>query len=596
MKRSRVACSVIVALAGMTLVAACIGACGENRERFDEPPIVELPPPSGDASDCRLQCSLDGRTVIESCTGNVIETCSDDLACGAGKCQEPCAAAAADGSSNGCEFYFQPPPFNPSFAPSCFASYVVNTSVKPVDLSLELGGEPLDVSKSMFRMTSGTAALTQHTGPIAPGEGVVLFVSDLPPDFPLDPLQVGLELYRRCPAGVVPAMFTEPVTGTRMGSSFHLKTNVPIGLAAIYPFGGAASHWPTAMLLLPVTTWGKEHMLVNGWEVGSDGSPSAQIVASEDDTEVTIVPRHDIQAGNGVRGARAGRSAKYRLDRGQFLQLVQDYELTGSVVSSTKPTTVFGGNSCADIPTMAGACDILQQQIPALEQWGSEYVGVGYRPRRGNEHEPVLYRIVAARDGTLFDYDPEIPPGAPTIMNAGEVAMFRVGTGDAFTVRTQDAEHPIYVAAHMTGADGDSRTIPSQAAYGDPEFVNVIPSGQYLNSYAFYADPTYYETSLVVVRAKLRGEFKDVWLECAGDLTDWKPVGTRGEYEYVRVDLSLRGKPGATFGTSACHYGLQRMRSEGPFTATLWGWDFYASYAYPGGMAQRKLVDWTLAH
>jgi len=33
------------------------------------------------------------------------------------------------------------------------------------------------------------------------------------------------------------------------------------------------------------------------------------------------------------------------------------------------------------------------------------------------------------------------------------------------------------------------------------------------------------------------------------------------------------------------------MRSEGPFTATLWGWDFAASYAYPGGMAHRKLVE-----
>ena len=33
------------------------------------------------------------------------------------------------------------------------------------------------------------------------------------------------------------------------------------------------------------------------------------------------------------------------------------------------------------------------------------------------------------------------------------------------------------------------------------------------------------------------------------------------------------------------------MKSEGPFAATIWGWDRYVSYAYPGGMAQRKLVD-----
>ena len=69
------------------------------------------------------------------------------------------------------------------------------------------------------------------------------------------------------------------------------------------------------------------------------------------------------------------------------------------------------------------------------------------------------------------------------------------------------------------------------------------------------------------------------------------PVGTRGEYEFVRVDLQRNGGPGQTFGDKVCQTGLHRMKSEGPFTATLWGWAFTASYAYPGGMALRKLVD-----
>jgi IgGFc binding protein len=209
----------------------------------------------------------------------------------------------------------------------------------------------------------------------------------------------------------------------------------------------------------------------------------------------------------------------------------------------------------------------------------------------GNEHEVMPYRIVAARDGTLLDYDPAVPAGAPTVMNAGEVVTFRAGTGDAFVVRTQDAEHPIYLAAYMTGSNGDGRTAKSYGGRGDPEFVNVVAAGQYLSSYSFYADPTYPETSLVVVRAKSRGEFEDVWLECAGNLPEWKPVGTRGDYEYTRVDLARQGGPGDSFGTSVCRNGLQRMKSEGPFTATLWGWGAAASYAYPGGMAQRKLVE-----
>jgi IgGFc binding protein len=180
-----------------------------------------------------------------------------------------------------------------------------------------------------------------------------------------------------------------------------------------------------------------------------------------------------------------------------------------------------------------------------------------------------------------------------------EQAIFSSGTGDAFVVRTQDAEHPVYLAAYMSGGEGDFVSKASFGARGDPDFVNVVATGQYMSTYSFFADPTYAETSLVIVRAKQNGRFEDVWLECAGNLgaakgdgdVGFRPVGTRGEYEFARVDLSKNRKPGDTFGDRVCRTGLQQMRSEGPFTATLWGWDKAVSYAYPGGMAQRKLVD-----
>ena len=205
------------------------------------------------------------------------------------------------------------------------------------------------------------------------------------------------------------------------------------------------------------------------------------------------------------------------------------------------------------------------------------------------------YRIVAARDGTQLDYDPVVPPGAPITLSAGEVVTFWSGTGDAFVVRTQDADHPIYLAAYMTGgcpSDG-SDYLGSRHYHckGDPEFVNVVPAAQYLSSYSFYADPTYEESSLVLVRRKNGDRFDDVSLECAGDLTDWKPVGTRGQYEFTRVDLIRKFGPGEEFDGGVCQSGLQRMKSQGPFTATVWGWGQAASYAYPGGMALRKLTN-----
>jgi IgGFc binding protein len=586
MKRVRFSHGAVAAILGLTLSAACIGACGDDRDGFAVREQTFEADASADAPSCLFQCSLDGRSVIDTCTGSVVETCRPELACGAGLCQTPCAAAAADKSSNGCEFYLQVPPSSLSTAPSCYAAYLVNPSTQPIEISLELDGKEIDISKAIFRMSPGDASLTPHTGPIPPNESVALFLSDGDPTVPLPSAN---SHFVPCPEGVVATTIVRSIlSGTARGSAFHLKTTVPAAVSTIYPFGGAKSYAPTATLILPVASWAKQHILVNGWELGR--GPSAQVLASEDDTDVTILPTRAIEGGKDVAGTPARVPVTYRLGKGQFLQLLQGQELTGSIVTSNKPTSTIGGNACAAIPADHYFCDIAAQQIPAFEQWGSEYVGVGYRPRLGNEHEAVPYRIVAARDGTRLDYDPAVPPGAPTTLSAGELATFYSGTGDAFVVRTQDVDHPIYLSAHMTGGAGDSSEGSGYVGWGDPEFVNVVPAGQYLNAYSFYADPTYSETSLVVVRAKTRGEFKDVWLECAGNLTGWTPVGTRGEYEFVRVDLSRNKGPGDTFGTSVCQYGLQRMRSEGPFTATIWGWDAYASYAYPGGMAQRKLV------
>ncbi|AKV02675.1 hypothetical protein AKJ09_09338 [Labilithrix luteola] len=580
----------LAAALGFGLAAACVAACGKDRGDFGGPEqsfVVDAA--TEDAPECGFQCSLDGRSVIDSCTGSVVETCKPELACGAGRCQEPCAAAAADKSSNGCEFYFQMPRFTAEHPHSCYASYIVNTSTLPVDISLELEGKALDLSKAMFRTNPGETTLIHHEGPIPAGQSVVLFVSVRDPNVPRS--AADNQTFVPCPDGVVPASNLEGVpSGTGIGTSYHLTTNVPVAVATVFPFGGAASFIPSAMLTFPVTTWSKQHVIVDGWEEGQGGRPATQILASEDGTEVTILPKRDIQNGRGVVGSPATVPVTYKLDKGQLLQFVQSDELTGSVVDSTKPTAIIGGNTCANIPAKAAACDLLAQQIPPFEQWGSEYAAVAYRPRMGNEHEVVPYRIVAARDGTRLDYDPVVPPGAPIMMSAGDVVTFHSGTGDAFVVRSQDVDHPIYLSAHMSGGGGDPATGATYGAWGDPEFVNVVPSGQYLNAYSFYADPTFAETSLVLVRAKSRGAFSDVWLECAGNLTAWKPIGTRGEYEFTRVDLSRRSGPGDVFGTSVCRTGLQRAKSDGPFTATLWGWDRYASYAYPGGMAQRKLV------
>jgi len=580
-----------VGAAGISFTVACTNRNGG----FESGAAAPFQQDAATAEKCRVMCSVDGRSVVDTCTGETVETCSESEACGAGICQAPCAAAAADRRSDGCEFYMQPPRFTRDLDRGCYAAYIVNGSREPLRPTLELEGEALDISKSIYDLGDGSLSLSPHAGDIAPGASVVLFISDKAEDEPFT------DRYAPCPDGVQPATRRDVTPHeTGIGASLRLTTTVPAHVATIYPFGGAKTWIPSATLVLPVATWGKEHILVNGWESAADARAAAQIMASENDTEITIVPTADIVARNGVEGAMAGVPVTYRLQQGQHLQLVQWDELTGSSVIANKPITIVGGNTCAYVPSGRDWCDILGQQIPSFDQWGNEYAAIGYGVRGNMPVDRMAYRVVGGRDGTKLSYDPAAPLGAPVELKAGEAVAFGAGTDEGFVVRSQDAEHPFYMAAYMGGggvasSGSDILQMIMPQGEGDPEFVNVIPSGQYLNRYTFVADPTYDETNLVVVRERSSdGTFKDVTLECAGVLGDFRPIGTEGRYEYTRVALRHQGHHGSASDAGVCDSGVHRMHSEGTFTATIWGWDSYASYAYPGGQAQRKLVETSL--
>ncbi|MBX3212224.1 MAG: IgGFc-binding protein [Labilithrix sp.] len=73
---------------------------------------------------------------------------------------------------------------------------------------------------------------------------------------------------------------------------------------SIWPYGGTGGQFPAATLLLPTDGMGHALVAVNPWTTGNNSSsskslgwPFLQIVAAEDDTEVTIRPNVNIAAG-----------------------------------------------------------------------------------------------------------------------------------------------------------------------------------------------------------------------------------------------------------------------------------------------------------
>lgn len=242
------------------------------------------------------------------------------------------------------------------------------------------------------------------------------------------------------------------------------------------------------------------------------------------------------------------------------------------------------------VPGNYRSCDLGQQQIPPIRQWGRKYAAVPYRSRQkpfiGSTERPpesVPYRIVGAVAGTNLTYHPYRPLGAPETIGPGEVLTFE--SKEIFTVASQDADHPIYMATYMTGW----QYVDEYSAIGDPEFVNVVPAEQYLDDYRFFVDFTYPDSTLTLVRRRDPQGFHDVTLDCLGVVKGWKPIAGDDELEYVQLDITDNGA-----NVGACSYGPHHAQSEGAFSLVVWGWGEAASYAYPAGTGSRPLSTTTI--
>jgi hypothetical protein len=515
-----------------------------------------------------LQSIVDCHGEIEACVGT--EGCDQETV----TCVNACEAAESAKRSVGCDYYAT---FMDAVdADACFAAVVANIWNAPAHITVERNGTPLPVESFAYTTIGqgpGLAYLPfDNSAGLEPGEVAILFLAGLDgvPGVgnPVCPF----------PSAVPTGSMLHDQSGK--GWSFHVTTDVPVVMYQINPYGGGSAAETGASLLLPTSAWGTNYVAVNGYQ---GGTPSMNVIAKEDGTTVEMLPSANIAGGGGLPPGSANGLYTFTLDAGQYVQLSQSAPLTGSVLQSDKPIGLMGGTRCSFIPLGVSACDHLEQMIPPVNALGSEYVGVSHTPRTpGNA---ARWRLIGAVDGTQLTWSSDV--GGPAALESGQTA--ELSTQFAFTVRSQDADHPFVLMALMTGGDDGGLM-----GRGDPDTVLAVPPDQFLSSYVFFADPTYPITNIVVVRAKNEdGDFSAVTLDCHGTLSGWQSLG--GDYEYTRLflsngDFELQGNCGA---------GAHEIFSQGRFGLWVWGWGApgtssftqYVSYGYPGGMNADAIND-----
>jgi hypothetical protein len=522
---------------------------------------------TGDGSGCPLGCSSDLHSVID-CNNNVVSTCTGTQGCdvSSAACIDACTAAVNNKNSVGCEYYAT---FMDQYdgASACFVAFVANTWNTDVHINVEFNGSTLPVT-NFARIPSGkgqSISYAPYTGALPPGQLAILFLGGSQGGAPLCPIAT---------AEGTAAM----VGGTGLGHSFHITTDVPVVSYEMNPYGGGNAAVTGASLLLPVSAWDTNYIASTASPDTVD-PPGVTIIAAQDNTQVTFLPKVALVGGGGIPGGAANTPVKFTLAKGQQAQIEQSADLVGSVISSSAPVGVMAGNPCMNMPQGTAYCDHGEQMLPPVRALGNEYVGVQYRPRAG---EPAIWRIVGAVDGTTLTYSPTIN-GAPLTINQGQMAEFNTGT--PFVVKSQDGQHPFMMFEYMSGSQWSQMSDTS--GFGDPDFSVQVPPQQYLSHYVILTDPSYPETNLVLIRRPdANNNFQDVTIDCLGSpISGWKPVGS---YEWTRLDLQT----GNFQDVNGCSNGRHELKSNAPFGLGIWGWGTpntstfteNVSYSYPGGM------------
>jgi hypothetical protein len=298
-------------------------------------------------------------------------------------------------------------------------------------------------------------------------------------------------------------------------------------------------------LALPIDILGTEHLVI----AYAGGGSQLGVVGTQANTVVTITPR----AASGSRPA--GVPYAITLGAGQTYQLRTSTDMTGTVISSTKPISVFGSNQCVNVPTGYAYCDHLVEQLPPATTWGKAFLSMPLATRTRGD----TFRILASEDNTVVS----VNGSAVATLNRGAFHE-RIITGAAQITATQ----PVLVAQFSNGTTYDGVT-------SDPFMMLIPPYEQFLAGYTVTTPASGFATNfinLVVPTAAVGSLLLD---GVAVPASAFAPIGTSG--------FSGSQRPVAL--------GTHTLSSPLPFGAFMYGFADYDSYGYPGGYALAQVAE-----
>lgn len=303
---------------------------------------------------------------------------------------------------------------------------------------------------------------------------------------------------------------------------------------------------------LPVDVLGKEYIVSTYSPIGSS---IVQVVAQEDNTQVSFMLRlaEGGRVQYGDRFLSNGDFINTTLNDLEVFQVQGDSDLSGTVVTSSKPIAVFSGDDCTMVPRNNYPCNHLVEQIPPVSFWGKEFITNPTPDNSGGDE----FHIIASKDNT----DVYVDWQRNATLDKGDKYEMSIPWDKTSLITTSN---PSLVVQYTSG-DGSS---PS---------MSIVPSTQWAwNDYTVYI-PRVHTYVNVIIDTAVRGN-----LLVKGSVAS-------GQFKWRNL-LEERSQGSIHFNTTGV-YHIYHKDPLANFTSVMYGTFSQARFSFPAGLRWELPID-----
>ena len=293
----------------------------------------------------------------------------------------------------------------------------------------------------------------------------------------------------------------------------RVKSTDPTKLLTVYGINDADVS-TDAFLALPCHSYGNvayKYFVFSANTESTTGTFQSRflIVGCDDATTVTIRPKQQITLSTDLTSApvpinispdpaQPMNSGSFTINQLQTAQFSSPDDLTGTIIESDKPISVFVGHECGQVPDKATACDHLVEQVPPSATWGTQFFTVPLDVRESGEH----FRVGTVTDDNQVTYtcttEGQTTPSlqmTETIhsqRNLKQYVEFDTISDDTDGITESyrrdfcciETTKPAIVMMYSKGHSVDEITLTGvTGTQGDPFMLLVPPVSQYSNDY-----------------------------------------------------------------------------------------------------------------